>query len=74
MRDGFSRHGITTEIFSGATPAHCEFVLTYTARRSWDIGTYLSIAELRLDRRGQQAGYAEYRLRGKGGLSLKAYR
>ncbi|MFT3763848.1 MAG: hypothetical protein QM761_14805 [Pseudoxanthomonas sp.] len=34
LRDGISRNGLTSEVFAGARPAHCAFVLTYTARRS----------------------------------------
>jgi hypothetical protein len=68
--DGFARHGISTEVYSGQTPEGCEFVLTYTARRSWDFAPYLSHAELRLESKGRQVAYAEYHLRGKGGYSL----
>ena len=69
LRDGFNRHGISTEVYSGTTPARCEYVLTYTARRSWDFVTYLSHAELLLERDGVQVAHAEYHLVGKGGLS-----
>ena len=34
VRDGLSRHGVSSEEFSGDAPAHCEFILTYTALRS----------------------------------------
>lgn len=70
IRDGFDRHGISTEVFSGPTPANCEYVLTYTAIRSWDLSPYLSHAELRLEKGGRRIAYAEYHLKGKGGFSL----
>jgi hypothetical protein len=70
LRDGFDRHGIATEVISGTPGPKCNAVLTYTALRSWDVGTYLSHAELRLERDGRQLAYAEYHLRGKGGYSL----
>jgi hypothetical protein len=70
VRDGFARHGISTEVYSGEAPAGCDLILTYTARRSWDFAPYLSHAELRLESKGQQVAYAEYHLRGKGGYSL----
>ena len=38
--------------------------------RSWDFVTYLSHAELRIEREGRQVAFAEYHLIGKGGLSL----
>jgi len=70
VRDGFQRHGVSTEVFSNLKPAHCEFILTYTARRSWDIATYMSIAELVLMKDSLVVARANYHLRGKGGLAL----
>jgi hypothetical protein len=71
VRDGFQRHGISTEVFSSAMPPdHCEYVLTYTALQSWDFVTYLSHAELRLENKGQKIAEAEYHLKGKGGFSF----
>jgi hypothetical protein len=69
VRDGFDRHGISTEVFSGTAPDRCEYILTYTALQSWDFSTYLSHAELRLERKGRRVAYAEYHLTGKGGFS-----
>lgn len=73
VRDGFQRHGISTEVITNQKPARCEFTLTYTARRSWDIGTYMSIAELVLMKDGREVARANYHLRGKGGLSLNKW-
>ena len=73
IRNGFHRHGIETEVFSGSKPDGCEYVLTYTALRSWDLTPYLSEAELWLQKEGRQVAYAEYRLRGKGGFSLMKF-
>jgi len=70
VRAGFDRHGISTEVFSGSLPEKCEYVLTYTALRSWDMAPYLSHAELWLDRRGRRVASAEYHLNSKGGFSL----
>lgn len=70
LRDGFERHGISTEVFSGQPPERCEFILTYTALQSWDGSTYLSYAELWLERESKKVGSAEYHLIGKGGFSL----
>jgi hypothetical protein len=70
LEEAFEQHLITTELYRGVKPSHCEFNLTYTALRSWDITPYLSHAELRLYRGAQRVGYADYHLRGKGGLSL----
>ena len=70
VRDGFDRHGISTKVFTGKPLEGCEYTLTYTARRGWDFAPYLSDAELRLDRKGEKVGFAEYHLMGKGGLSM----
>lgn len=52
------------------SPSHCDFSLTYTARRSWDIGTYLSTADIAISNKGGVIAKANYHLRGKGGFSL----
>src|SRR2546421_5411552 len=70
VRDGFDRHGIATKVVTRPAPKECEYVLTYTALKNWDLGTYLHHAELRLERNGRIVGSAEYHLVGKGGLSL----
>jgi hypothetical protein len=71
LQDGFSRHGISTEVISGVnTPTQCEYVLTYTALRSWDLTVYLTEAELRLEKDGEMVASAIYHLKGKGGFSL----
>jgi hypothetical protein len=73
LQAGFSRHGISTEVFSGEMPAHCEYLMTYTARRSWDFAPYLVDAELWMMRDGRQVAYAQYHLKGKGGFSLSKW-
>lgn len=73
VSDIFQEHGITTETYSGQRPEHCDFKLTYTALRSWDFSPYLSHAELRLFKGNDKIAYAEYHLRGKGGLSLNKW-
>lgn len=74
LRNGISRNGLTSEVFSGQKPANCDFVLTYTAKQSWDFKPYLAYAELHLGRNGQEIASAQYRLRrglfSAGGLSL----
>ena len=56
VRDGFDRHGIATKVVSRPAPKECEYVLTYTAHKNWDLGTYLHHAELRLERNGRIVG------------------
>ena len=70
LREGLSRNNFSSQVFQGKPPETCELVLTYTALRSWDITPYLSHAELRLERDGEEVGYGEFHLRGKGGYSM----
>ncbi|MDR2259548.1 MAG: Sbal_3080 family lipoprotein [Azoarcus sp.] len=70
LEDGLARNGLTSETFSRETPPHCEFVLTYTALRAWDIGPYMSHAELVIWHNGKRLAEATYHLVGKGGFSL----
>jgi len=74
LQDDFQRHGITTEVIGTQRPRHCEYVLSYTARRSWDITTYMSTASLSLTRNGRGIASVNYRLKGKGGMSLAKFK
>jgi len=74
VENGFVRHGISTEMYSGEMPSHCEYKLTYTALRSWDFVTYLSHAELRLYRGSERIGFGQFHLVGKGGFALTKWR
>ena len=73
LQSGFQRHSISSEVFSDPPPQRCEFLLNYTARRSWDIVPYMSLAELSIFSDGRQIASAHYHLRGKGGLSLTKF-
>lgn len=73
IEDGFQNHSITTEVYVGERPSHCEFNLTYTALQSWDITLYLSHAEFRLFKNNSRIAYAEYHLKGKGGFALNKW-
>ena len=73
LQDDFARYGITTEVIGNQRPRHCEYVLSYTARRSWDMTPYMSTADLTLTRNGYRVGNANYYLKGKGGFALTKY-
>ena len=72
IRSLLSAHGIRSEVVQkgAAFPDRCEAVLTYVAYKRWDFDTYLVRAELYVEREHEQIGYAEYHLRGNGGLSF----
>ena len=71
VREGFSNHGISTEMIPPEKPSPQDaYIMTYTARRSWDFARYLSIAQLDIEQNGEMVAQAKYWLRGKGGFSL----
>ena len=58
-------------MYDAPVPIDCQFVLTYTARQSWDIVNYVKYAELTLRDGGEIVGKAEY-LHG-GGFAASKY-
>jgi len=74
IRDGLDRHGFTSQVYTGNVPSECEYYLTYYCERTWDMAMYMHHAELRLYQENDQIGYAEYHLRGGGGLALTKYK
>ena len=73
IRARLSHHSITSQVFRGEVPDTCEYILSYTALRSWDLVPYLSHAELYLNRGGRQIASGVFHLRGKGGYALTKY-
>ena len=73
VQNGFKRHGITTEVYQGSIPNHCEYHLAYTALKNWDVAMYMHHAELRLYRGKENIAYAEYHLNAKGGFALNKW-
>ena len=50
VQKGFKRHGITTEVYEKTMPNYCQYNLTYTALKTWDLAMYMHHAELWLYR------------------------
>lgn len=42
LRAGFARHGIDTCVHTKPQRAGCEYILSYSARRSWYVVPYLT--------------------------------
>lgn len=71
MQSSFKQYGFNTRVVEKSTPVECPYLVTYSARRSWDLATYLSQAEVHvLNEQRREVASAHYHLRGKGGLSL----
>ncbi len=85
IRARMAYHQVTTEVFSGPAgreapdplrsqaPDGCQYILTYTALRSWDITAFLSHAEIYLSHDGRQVAKGVFHLRGKGGYALTKF-
>ncbi|PCC98326.1 Sbal_3080 family lipoprotein [Halopseudomonas pelagia] len=74
VRSRIEYHDIGTQVFENEIPAGCEYTMTYTALKNWDVTTYLHHAELRLEHHGRKVGFAQYHLKGKGGLDLTKWK
>lgn len=73
IQEGFDKHGISTVVYPDDLPDSCEYIMTYTAFRGWDLVPYLTHTEIRLTRNGRKIGYAEFHLQ-KFNFSLKKWR
>lgn len=74
LQRGFKRHGIETRLHKQIPSGSCPQILSYTARRSWSVVTYLSMAELRIrDPEGRLLASAYYRFRGRGLLAVRKW-
>jgi len=74
IESGLSRHGISSERYTGDKPPdRCVYTLTYVARQNWDVATYLWLAKVELRKGAELVGTADYHLRNKGGLSLNKW-
>ena len=74
LRDGFSRHGISSKVIPAQEEAQGRYIVTYTALRSWDLTPYLSHAEIRIEKDGKQIAFGQFHLKGKGGFALTKFK
>lgn len=70
LREALERRGLKTRIVADEPVGEGAVSATYTALRSWDLGTYLSEADVWFRRDGRQIARVHYHLIGKGGLSF----
>jgi len=69
---GFRRHGIETRVVGPPADEDCAYVVTYSARRSWDLVSYMNYAEVRVSRNGEMLASATYSH--AGGYAFNKYR
>ena len=70
VQQRLQHHGIVSRVVEGSEASACAYQLHYSAKRSWDFTPYMSWAELKLYQNAVLIANAEYKLVGKGGLSL----
>ena len=71
VQSRLQHHGIVSRVVEGSEAEKaCTHQLHYSAKRSWDFTPYMSWAELKLYQSDVLIANAEYKLVGKGGLSL----
>lgn len=73
IRECFLARGIETTMQPAASAEPGEVTMTYTALRTWDIGTYLSSANAVLMRDGAEIGSVYFEMVGKGGLDFAKF-
>ena len=73
MKEGFQKHGITSQVYKDNAPAKCLYTSTYTARRTWDMAMYMTDAQIDILRDGRPIASANYHLKGKGGFALNKW-
>ncbi|UOO88945.1 Sbal_3080 family lipoprotein [Vitreoscilla massiliensis] len=70
LQKRLQHHGIASRVMAEEEAGACQYKLHYSAKRSWDFTPYMSWAELKLFQDHELVANAEYKLVGKGGLSL----
>jgi hypothetical protein len=73
MQEGFQKHAITSQLVNTNAAGKCEYTSTYTATRTWDMAMYMTDAQIDILRDGRQIAFANYHLKGGGGLSLNKW-
>jgi hypothetical protein len=44
--DGFTRHGLKSQVYSGDQPKNCAYTVRYSATRGWDVAFFLATASV----------------------------
>jgi hypothetical protein len=69
---GFRRHGIETRVVQPPADPECDYVVHYSARRSWDLVTYMNYAEISVKQDDALIASATYSH--SGGFAFNKYR
>jgi len=65
VRTCLSDYGVTSKVYKdNIDDEQCEYILTYTARRSWDFVPYLTLANIAINKGHEIVAKASYKHRG----------
>jgi hypothetical protein len=70
VQEDFSDHGIKSVVFKAEKPNGCEFSLSYSVDRWWDMAPYMVDARITVNQDDAFIGSAHYHLNGHGGFDL----
>ena len=70
IQEDFFNHGITSVVFKTEKPNTCQYTLSYTVDRWWDLAPYMVDAQMTVNKDDAFIGSAHYHMAGHGGLSL----
>ena len=73
VQENFFNHGIGSTVIRSERPKGCEFTMTYTVDRWWDLKPYLVDARMTVNKNDAFVGSGHYHLNGHGGLDLAKY-
>jgi hypothetical protein len=70
VQEGLFDHGISSIVYHSEKPAGCEFTMSYTVNRAWDLAPYMVDARMTVNKDDTFIGSGHYHLNGGGGLDL----
>jgi hypothetical protein len=70
VQEDFFSHGISSVVYHSERPKGCQFTMTYSVDRWWDLKPYMVDAQMTVNKDDAYIGSAHYHLAGHGGLSL----
>jgi hypothetical protein len=60
VENGFTRHGISHQVYLDDFPENCDAVVRYTALRSWDVTPFLRTANIDVFKDSRKVAWIDY--------------
>lgn len=74
LQSAFYLNGVKSETYFGTRPQYCEYVVKYTARRSWDVVPYLAYFNIVVEKDNVAVAYGEWKIKFMGRFSLAKWK